>query len=68
MFCLKSARKFQQFLYERKFLVIIGHKPLISLFNSYRQMPTVTSPLKLPWRLILLVVIIGHQLQTENLT
>ena len=48
-----GIKKFHQFLYGRKFILITDHKPLLSLFGSHKGIPAMAANRLSRWALIL---------------
>ncbi|XP_050339840.1 uncharacterized protein K02A2.6-like [Bactrocera neohumeralis] len=49
-----GVKKFHQYLYGRKFLLITDHKPLINIFNPSKHLPQMTSHRIQRWAIILM--------------
>ena len=48
-----GLKKFHKYLYGRHFSILTDHKPLISLFNEMKQVPTTASPRIQRWAITL---------------
>ncbi|KAL7724915.1 hypothetical protein ACLKA6_020051 [Drosophila palustris] len=49
-----GVKKFHQYLYGRKFILITDHKPLVTIFNPSKHLPTMTSNRLQRWAIILM--------------
>ncbi|KAL7723905.1 hypothetical protein ACLKA6_014499 [Drosophila palustris] len=49
-----GVKKFHQYLYGRKFILITDHKPLVTIFNPSNHLPTMTSNRLQRWAIILM--------------
>ncbi|KAL7724906.1 hypothetical protein ACLKA6_020042 [Drosophila palustris] len=49
-----GVKKFHQYLYRRKFILITDHKPLVTIFNPSKHLPTMTSNRLQRWAITLM--------------
>lgn len=49
-----GVKKFNQYLYGRKFVLITDHKPLLTIFNPAKHFPTMTSNRLQHWAIVLM--------------